>query len=107
MQNDLFDLPKLRADFSAASKDEARRPAAHLPVSLRMTFEERARLERDASGMSLSDNAASFAMALEDRGLFLARGDRGGHVVVTRSLLTGRRASSAITLTISAGFAVA
>jgi hypothetical protein len=54
MQNDLFDLPNLKADFSAASKDEVRRPAAHLPVSLRMTFEERARLERDASGMSLS-----------------------------------------------------
>ena len=31
----------------------------------------------------MSDNAASFAKALEERGLFLARGDRRGHVAVT------------------------
>ena len=30
-----------------------------------------------------SDNAASFARALEERGLFLARGDRRGHVITT------------------------
>ena len=32
---------------------------------------------------SMSDNAASFAKALEERGLFLAKGDRRGHVAVT------------------------
>lgn len=31
----------------------------------------------------MSDNAASFAKAMEERGLFLARGDRRGHVAVT------------------------
>lgn len=32
---------------------------------------------------AMSDNAASFSKALEERGLFLARGDRRGHVAVT------------------------
>lgn len=31
---------------------------------------------------AMSDNGASFARALEDRGLFLAKGDRRGHVAV-------------------------
>jgi hypothetical protein len=32
---------------------------------------------------AMSDNAASFGKAMEERGLFLARGDRRGHVAVT------------------------
>lgn len=32
---------------------------------------------------AISDNAGSFAKALEERGLFMARGDRRGHVAVT------------------------
>jgi hypothetical protein len=32
---------------------------------------------------AMSDNGASFARALEERGLFLAKGDRRGHVAVT------------------------
>ncbi|MEM5476297.1 hypothetical protein [Pacificibacter sp. AS14] len=63
------------------------------PFSLRLTFEERARLNKAAAGMSLvkaafrtcwdtSDSASALQTALEERGYFLARGDRRGFVAV-------------------------
>ena len=56
MQDDLFEAPLIRAEFqkSSGAPVQADRAAIPPPVSLRMTFEEKARLERDAAGMSVS-----------------------------------------------------
>lgn len=43
-------MPTSGNEFNAVAADKPRTPA---PFSLRLTFEERARLERDAAGMSL------------------------------------------------------
>lgn len=43
-------MPTSGNEFNAVAKGRAKTPA---PFSLRLTFEERARLERDAAGMSL------------------------------------------------------
>lgn len=45
------------------------------PFSLRLTFDERARLEELAGDEPLGGSRQSFSHALEERGLYLARGN--------------------------------
>lgn len=48
------DLPPLSDTFHRAADDRPRCRRTTAPISLRVTFEEKAQLERDAAGMSLS-----------------------------------------------------
>lgn len=60
-------------NFSLAEWQQAKRMGAHAR-DLKTTIQE---------CWAVSDNRSSFAKAMEERGLYLARGDRRGHVAVT------------------------
>lgn len=56
MTGTLPQFPQLGTPFESAAKSKPRKPKRPTPVSLRLTLDERARLEREADGRSLSDH---------------------------------------------------